>query len=441
MPLWGSTSNHIPFTANATQGSSRLSNVVVGAGFTFSDLQLGQVVLGTGTTGIPYDSRIRNIGSNYIDITNEYIAGTGTTISFEANNSYKPEKALVGNKAFEGSDVFATEGGWVQRHYKRRIDFTGTIASGSTVITNVTVASGNTAGLQLGQLVGGVGVPGDPTDKKGVYIKKLLPAAGTGVTGIVLSDAANQSGVRNLNAYSYWDEVVVGIRQLSTRTAEPEVFSVSFNKTNYALNETGYIVVSFTEAVNVAGTGSSLLITTASGTGGTVAGTAIATYLRGSGTNKIYYSFSVGSTSTLSITPQAIAGTGATISGIDKNISTVTFTGDLTAGSRVVNKVSNITQLRVGYPVIGTGITSSTSITSISAGSSSITLSTSALSSGSTVSISVLEADARVDIYASHLVGAGSTRISIESQIPKYTGAGTSQIAYYGGSYVIATVA
>ena len=287
--------------------------------------------------------------------------------------------------------------------------------------------------MQLGQLVGGVGVPGDYTDKKGVYIKRLLPAAGTGVTGVVLSDPANQTGSRALNAYSYWDEVVVGIRELSSRIAEPEITSVSFDKTKYSVNATGYVVVSFNEAVNVAGTGSSIVVTTG-------AGSTVATYSRGSGTNKLYYSFGVGSAGTISIAPQSIGGTGATISGVDKNRFNISFTGDLTAGSKVVKNVTNISQLRYGYPVSGSGITSSTTIELVSTGSSTITLSTSALSTGSTVAFTVRESDARTNIYASYLVGAGSTTRAIDSQLPKYAGTGTSQLAYYGGTYPVATV-
>ena len=413
MPLWGSGSNHVAFTANATNGSYRLTNVSVGVGFTTSDLDLGQLVVSTGTTGIPYNTKIANIAADgsYIDLTNAYVAATGSSVAFLANDGYKPEKALVGQKAFEGTDVFATRGGWVQRHYKKRIPFTGTVSSGSTIITDVTVSSGNTADLQLGQLVGGIGIYGDAGDKKGVYITRLIPAAGTGVTTIVLSDAAGNSAVgAALNAYNYWDEVVVGIRELSARTAEPEIQSVCFDKASYAVNATGYVIVSFTEAVNVAGTGSSVVVTN-SGTGATVA-----SYSHGSGTNKIYYSFSSGGAGTLSIGTQAIGGTGATIFGIDQSFATgATFTGDTTLGSKVVANVNNVSNVKVGQPVISTGFTSSTTVTAISG--TNVTLSTAALSTGSTVSFTVSEANARTNIYTAHLIGAGLTSSLVTASV------------------------
>ena len=436
MPLWGSGSNHVAFTANATNGSYRLTNVSVGVGFTTSDLDLGQLVVSTGTTGIPYDTRIANIAADgsYIDLSNPYVAGTGGTIAFIANDGYKPEEATVGQKAFEGTNVFATRGGWVQRHYKKRIPFTGTVSSGSTIITNVTVSSGNTDDLQLGQLVGGIGVYGDAGDKKGVYITRLIPAAGTGVTTIVLSDAAGNSAVGTaLNAYNYWDEVVVGIRELSGRMAEPEIQSVSFDKNTYSVNSTGHVVISFTEAVNIAGTGSSIVVTN-SGTGATVA-----SYAHGSGTNKIYYRFGVGGAGTLSISPQNIGGTGATIFGIDQSFGTgATFTGNTTIGSKVVSNATNLTNLKVGQPVVSTGFTASTTITGISG--TNVTLSTSALSTGTTVLFTVSEANARTSIYSSHLIGAGLTSIDITGQVPSYTGSGTT-VNYFGGTFVTATVA
>lgn len=436
MPLWGSGSNHVAFTANATNGSYRLTNISVGTGFTTDDLDLGQLVVSTGTTGIPYNTKIANIASDgsYIDLTNPYIAATGTTISFISNDGYKPEKAVVGQKAFEGTDVFATRGGWVQRHYKKRIPFVGNVSSGSTIITGVSVAAGNTSDLQLGQLVGGIGIYEDAGDKKGVYITGLLPAAGTGVTGILLSDAAgNTVSSAALDAYNYWDEVVVGIRELSGRLAEPEIQSVSFDKNNYSRNSTGYVVVSFTEAVNVAGTGSSIVVTN-SGTGSTVA-----SYAYGSGTNKIFYSFGVGGTGTLSIAPQVIGGTGATIFGVDKSFGgPITFTGDTTLGSKVVSNATNISSLKVGLPVVSTGFTSSTTITRISG--TNVTMSTAALSTGSTVSFALGEGNAKTNIYSSHLIGAGVSSISITGQVPSYAGSGTT-VNYSGGALVTATVA
>jgi hypothetical protein len=429
MPLWGSGSNHVAFTANATQGSYRLTNITVGVGFTTDDLDLGQVVVSTGTTGIPYDTRIANIGSGYIDLTNPYVAGTGTTISFDATDSYKPEKAIVGEKAFDGTDVFATRGGWVQRHYKKRIPFTANVSSGSTILSNVVVSAGATAAdFQLGQLVGGIGVYGDASDKHGVYITQLIPAAGSGATGIVLSDAAGKtvSGAA-LNSYNYWDEVIVGIRELSGRTAEPEIQSVSFDKNAYSVNSVGTVIVSFTEAVNVAGTGSSIVVNN-SGTGNTVA-----SYAYGSGTNKLYYTFGVGGTGTLSIASQTIGGTGATIFGIDQSYGTgATFTGNTTLGSKQVTNVS-ATNLKAGQPIVSTGFTASTTITLVNSGT--INLSTAALSTGSTVLFTVSESNARTTIYASHLIGAGLTSTGLTGQVPSYAGSGTT-VNYFGGTLV-----
>lgn len=436
MPLWGSGSNHVAFTANATKGSYRLSNIAVGSGFTTDDLDLGQLVVSTGTTGIPYNTKIANIAADgsYIDLTNPYVASTGSTISFIANDGYKPEKAVVGQKAFEGTDVFATRGGWVQRHYKKRIPFTGNISSGSTIITNVSVAAGNTSDLQLGQLVGGIGIYGDAGDKKGVYITRLLPAGGTGVTGIILSDAASRTASSvDLNAYNYWDEVVVGIRELSGRLAEPEIQSVSFDKNAYAANSTGNVIVSFTEAVNVAGAGSSLVVTNSAD------GSITASYSRGSGTNKLYYSFSVGNTGTLSIAAQAIAGTGATIFGVDKAFGgPITFTADTNAGSKVVTNATNVSSLKVGLPITSDAFTASTTITKISG--TSVTMSTAALSTGSTVSFALGEGNAKTNIYSSHLIGAGLTSVGITGQVPSYVNSGTT-VNYSGGTLVTATVA
>lgn len=435
MPLWGSGSNHVTFTADATNDSSRLTNVVVGTGFTFSDLELGQLVVSTGTTGVPYDSRIRNIGSNYIELSNPYIAGTGTTVSFEALDSYKPEKATVGNKAFEGTDVFATESGWVQRRYKKRIAITGDISSGSTIITNVTVAAGNTADLQLGQLVGGIGIPGDPKDKRGNYIVGLLPAAGTGATTIILSDAANLTATsRSLSAYSYWDEVVVGIRELSSRMAEPEIQSVSFNKNRYSVNETGYVIVSFNEPVNFLGTGSTLVVTN-SGSGNTTA-----SYAYGSGTNKIYYSFGAGAAGTLSIAAQTIGGTGATVVGVDKSYSTVTFSGAGATSSKTIGSISasDIAKLKVGQPLTGTGVIAGTTITKIDTSSISISSPLDTNATGSATTFSVSEANARLNIYSSYLIGAGVTSTGITGQVPQYSG---TNVSYYSGAATTATVA
>ena len=427
MPLWGSGSNHVAFTGNATQGSYRLTNIAVGAGFTTTDLHLGQVVVSTGTTGIPYDTRIANIDPNgtYVDLTNPYVAGTGTTISFDATDGYKPEKMLVGEKAYDGSDVFATRRGWIRRYYKKRIPFTANISAGSSTLSNVVVAAGSTAAdFQLGQRVGGIGIPDDPTDKKGAYIIQLIPAAGSGVTGIVLSDpAAITASATMANAYSYWDEVVVGIRELSSRTAEPEIQSVSFDKTAYSVNSTGVVIVSFDELVNVAGTGSSIVVTN-SGTGSTVA-----SYAYGSGTNKLYYTFGVGGTGTLSIAPQTIGGTGATIYGVDQTYGTgATFTGNITLGSKVVTNVVT-TGLKAGQPIVSTGFTASTTIFAVNVGS--ITLSTAALSTGSTVLFTIGEANARTTIYSSYLVGAGLTSNSSTANVPSYAGSGTT-VSYFG---------
>jgi len=434
MPLWGSGSNHVVFTADATNNSYRLNNVTVGVGFTNTDIHLGQLVVSTGTTGIPYDSRIANIGlgATYIDLTNPYIAGTGTTISFDANDAYKPEKAIVGNKAFEGYNTFATQRGWVQRRYKKRIAFTGVVTSGSTTISNVVVGNGSTAAdFQLGQLVGGIGVPGDPTDKKGNYITQLLPAAGSGVTGIVLSDVASLSGSNvALSAYNYWDEVIVSARELSSRIGEPEIQAVSFDRASYPVNTTGYVIMSFNEPVNVLGTGSTLIVNNSS-TGNTTA-----SYAYGSGTNRIHYSFGTGLTGTLSITSQTLAGAGATIAGLDQNYVSLSFPATLTTGSRVATGVTTTASLKVGQPIVSTGFTASTQIVSVSSGGTTITLSTSALSTGTTT-VSISEANARTQIYSSYLVGAGMTSLSLSGAIPTYPG---TSVFYYGGNTITAAV-
>ena len=435
MPLWGSGSNHVAFTANATKGSYRLTNVTVGVGFTISDLDLGQLVVSTGTTGIPYDTRISNVAADgsYVDLTNPYVATTGSSVAFDATDSYKPEKMIVGEKAYDGTNVFATRGGWVRRHYKKRIPFTANISAGSTILSNVVVSAGSTAAdFQLGQLVGGIGIPGDAGDKKGVYITQLIPASGSGVTGIVISDpAAITAAATMANSYNYWDEVIVGIRELSSRSAEPEIQSVSFDKNAYSVNSVGQVIVSFTEAVNVAGTGSSIVVNN-SGTGNTVA-----SYAYGSGTNKLYYTFGVGGAGTLSIASQTISGTGATIAGIDQNYGTgATFTGNITLGSKVVTNVS-ATNLKAGQPVVSTGFTASTTITNVNSGT--ITLSTAALSTGSTILFTISEANARTTIYASHLIGAGLTSVGITAQVPSYAGSGTT-VNYFGGTTTTAAV-
>lgn len=433
MPLWGSGSNHIPFTANATNGSTRLTNVAIGTGFTATDFELGQLVVGVGTTGVPYESHIRDIGngSTYIELTNPFIAATGSNLVFESVDSYKPIASNPGNKAFEPVDIFATQSGWVQRRYKRRIQFTGNISTGSSLITNLAniAGAGSTVDLQLGMLVGAVGVIADPNDRKGNYITRI----GSGFTTITLKNpaVATASGVA-IDAYSYWDEPIIAARELAMRLSDPEITSVSFDKNRYTVNAIGFVVVSFNEPVNVGATNSQITVTN-SGSGSTVA-----TYFSGSGTNKLLYRFTVGTAGSLSITNAS--SITQTLTGIDKNNRVVSFTGTRTAGSRSIVGIAStsIDLLKPGQSVVGTGITASTTITGV--GTTSITISSSALASGTTV-LTTNEADARGAIYASYQIGAGLTSTGIQGYNPIYRGTGTSEISSSGGTFVTAVVA
>lgn len=428
MPLWGTGSNIISFTGNATNGSNVLSNIIMGTGFTNTDLRLGQVVVGVGTTGIPFETRITRIASGVtsIALSNPFIAGTATTVSFLSKAGYKPYEAKLGNKAFDGTDVFATRGGWVERRYKKIIQLTGDISSGSSIITNIVASAGSTVSdVQRGQLVGGIGIPGDPTTTMGNYVLRIA----AGVTTITTSVAATRTATGvPIQLYSYYDEPVVGIRGLSSRLAEPEVQSVSFNRAQYSSGSTGTVVVSFNEAVVVLGTGSQITVTNSS-TGATTA-----TYAYGSGTNKLIYTFGVGGTGQLSIAQQTIGGAGATIVSVDRNFFNIAFTGDLTLGSKTVLNATNISQLRVGQPLVGTGISLGTTIAGI--GTSSITISQQAIATGTSTALTVSEYPARPEIYASYIAGAGITGIQ-QARTPVYSG---TNVSYFSRAAVTATV-
>ena len=105
-------------------------------------------------------------------------------------------------------------------------------------------------------------------------------------------------------AGEYWDEVLVAIGGLggsgaTDLLADANITAVFFEQEALAQGDTGTVVVIYNELVTVGGTTGDLAITVNT-TG--VAGTFNANYVRGSGTNRLEFDFTVPSeTATLSI--------------------------------------------------------------------------------------------------------------------------------------------
>jgi hypothetical protein len=414
MSLWGVGSNQIPFSANITKDSNVLTNVLVGAGTSIDDIFAGQLVYGLGTTGIVYETRVQSVDRTNLNISlsNPYVATTGSGVSFIANAAVKPSFAINGG-IVDAVNVFASEKGWVERYYKQRISFTGNISAGSSIISNVLVGSGATSSLVNGLSVFGVGV--STTEIGAAYITQTY-GNGAGTTGLILSRAANISLTgTSFEAIKFSDETLAANRDLRSRLAEPEIQSVSFDKSTYIINSIGNVIVSFNEEVNLSGAGSTLTVVN-SGSGSTTA-----TYSKGSGTNKLYYSFGVGTTGILSLSEQTI--TGSSITGVDRRFATQpTFVGTGTTNSKIITGISNsdIQLVKIGYPISGNGTKASTTITKISDTSITLSQGLSSAATGAATVFTLAESNTNKTFYYSHIAGAGSTTKNLESRVARY---------------------
>jgi hypothetical protein len=414
MSLWGVGSNQIPFNADATKDSNVLANVLVGSGTSITDIISGQLIYGLGTTGIVFQTRVQSVDRDNlkINLTNPYVASTGSGVSFIVNSAVKPYFAINGGQV-DGTNIFASEKGWVERYYKQRITFTGNISVGSSIISNVLVGSGVTSALYTGLAICGVGV--STTEIGTTYITQTY-GVGSGITGLVLSKAANLSlTATQFEAVEYSDETIAANRDLRSRLAEPEIQSVSFDKSAYSVNEIGNVIVSFNEEVNLTGTNSTLTVVN-NGSGSTVA-----TYSKGSGTNKLYYSFSVGTAGTLSLAEQTISG--ANIIGVDRRFVTQpTFVGTGTTNSRIITGISSsdIQLVKIGYPISGTGVKASTTINKVSDTSITLSQGLSASATGAPATFTLGEANVNKSFYYAHIAGAGTTNKLLESRTAKY---------------------
>ena len=149
---------------------------------------------------------------------------------------------------------------------------------------------------------------------------------------------------KKVDRSEYWDEVLVSVDGMvgagsrgTDTLAEADITAVFFKQSSFAQADTGTVVVSYNELVNVTA-GATLDVT------GSSSGAITATYARGTGTNRVEFDFTVPSaTQDLSLAAGSITGTIVdTIGGAtsDKAFATGNIVGPGGVGPNVAISVA-----------------------------------------------------------------------------------------------------
>ncbi len=262
---------------------------------------------------------------------------------------------------------------------------TGTLAVGSAVVTGLS----STDGLSVGEAVTGPGVPfGTTISSIDSGTQVTLSAAATSVGSqiltflpyVVLSQAATQSGA---------ETVTFGIA--SGGAPFSYSYDSSFSPTNLisqyfnSNTQTGTLTTGSTAVTGLSSTSGLTAGEGVQGTGiqsGTTisqinSGTSLAGTLTSGSTSVAGLSSTTGLAVGQEVTGTGIPG-GTTITAI--NSTTTSITGNLTSGSPIVTGLSSTTGLGPGEPVTASGIPTGTTISQVNSGA---TL-TGTLTSGST---------------------------------------------------------